>query len=249
MMEHAELRDRLEAYALGALDPEEAEELTRHLRSCAGCRAELDVYRRVVAALPASLAAASPLRVHPSLKRRVLAAVPVPPARRRRPFRIGVWPAAVAVAALMFAGSTAWALHLQRQLAAEVVKAPTQEKLDRMLDQGEQLRVLEVLDSGTTVKRPLRAVDRGSPAYGKLWTRGDDRDVVVMVNKLPQPPAGARYELMVTSGGQTRDAGTLRVDQDGFAMLLFSADHPGPSYQRAVVEMDGKPMLGWEGSR
>ena len=105
--------------------------------------------------------------------------------------------------------------------------------------------------SNTTVKRALRPLDPGLPAfhdsYGKLWTRSDDADVVVMVNKLPEPLPGQHYELYVTSNGQTSDAGTLKLDADGFALLLFRADRNGPVYQRAVVRLDGTPVLQWSG--
>ncbi|MGH9173342.1 MAG: zf-HC2 domain-containing protein, partial [Vicinamibacterales bacterium] len=39
-------------YALGALDPDETELITRHVQRCAGCRAELATYDEVVGLLP-----------------------------------------------------------------------------------------------------------------------------------------------------------------------------------------------------
>jgi hypothetical protein len=243
-MEHHELRERLEAYSLGALDADEAETVAGHLATCDECRAEMAQLRRVTDALPTALEVTSPLRVHPSVKRRVLAAIQQP-ARPRR-FGLARWPVAAGVALAMFVGSTVYAVHLQieqRDLAV-AVRADT-------LSQRDQLRVLEVLDSSGTSKRPLRPVDPALPAfhdsYGKLWTRSDDADVVVMVNKLPQPPAGQHYELVVTSRGRSSDAGPLKLDSDGFAMLLFRADRNGPSYQRAVVTLDGTPVLQWTG--
>ncbi len=43
------------AYALGALEPAEAAEFERHLRTCAGCREELSAFEQVVSALPESV--------------------------------------------------------------------------------------------------------------------------------------------------------------------------------------------------
>lgn len=249
MMDHDELRERLDAYVLGALDAPEAAAVAAHLETCESCRAEVAAGRRVADGLPAALEVASPLRVHPSVKRRVLAAVQGPP--RPRHFRPLLWPVAAAVALLMFISSTVYAVHLQieQQDLAVTVRTETLNKLGATLSQGDQLRVLEVLDSNATTKRSLRAVDPQLPAfhdsYGKLWTRSDDADVVVMVNKLPQPLPGQRYELYVTSNGRTIDAGALKLDADGFAMLLFRADRTGPSYKRAVVTLGGTPVLQW----
>lgn len=49
--------------------------------------------------------------------------------------------------------------------------------------------------------------------------RSDDVDVVMMVNKLPQPLPGQRYELYVTSNGRTM--GMLKLGAAGFALVLF----------------------------
>jgi hypothetical protein len=195
------------------------------------------------------LQAASPLRVHPPVKRRVVAAVQRPD--RRHHFRPALWPAAAAAALLMFIGSTVYAVHLQlgQQDLALAVRAETLHKLGETLSQPDQLRVLEVLSSSTTVQRSLRPVDHGQPdfhdSYGKLWTRADDADVVVMVNKLPQPLPGQQYELYVIANGRTIDCGPLKLDAEGFAMMLFRADRNGPSYQRVVVTLGGTPVLQW----
>jgi hypothetical protein len=248
-MDHQELRERLEAYSLGALDADEAAVVGDHLATCDECRTELAQLWRVTNALPAALEVTSPLRVHPSVKRRVLAAIQRPV--RPGPFRPALWPVAAVVALVMFVGSTAYAVHLriEQQDLAVAVRAETLDKLGETLSQPDQLRVLEVLDSNATTKGPLRPVDPASPAYhnayGKLWTRSDDADVVVMVNNLPQPPAGQHYHLWVTSNSRTSDAGALKLDSDGFALLLFRADRNGPSYQRAVVTLDGTPVLQW----
>jgi anti-sigma factor RsiW len=77
-MDHLEARERLEAFVIGALDAAEVEMVTDHLRTCDECRAELADLRRVADGLPAALEVTSPLRVHPSVKRRVLAAIQRP---------------------------------------------------------------------------------------------------------------------------------------------------------------------------
>jgi hypothetical protein len=250
-MGHADCRELLAAHALGALEADEAAAVEQHLAACADCRAELAGLRRVADGLAAALEATSPLRIHPSMKRRVLAAVQHPAGRPRPHFRPALWPVAAAVAVLMFAASTVYAVRLQieEQDLAVTVRQDTLSRLGATLDQRDQRRVLEVLDASNTVRRSLRPADPALPAYhdayGRLWTRSDDADVVVMVNRLPLPPPGHHYELFVTAGGRTSDAGPLKVDSDGFALILFRADRAGPTYQRAVVALDGTPVLQW----
>src|SRR5574338_588538 len=43
--QHVPFRENIPAYALGALDVEEAAALESHLRTCESCREELDAYR------------------------------------------------------------------------------------------------------------------------------------------------------------------------------------------------------------
>lgn len=74
------------AYALGALEPHEAEEFSRHLERCVVCRDELAAFEQAVNALPM---AAPQYRPPPGLKRRVMRAVRAetkrrPAARSRR---------------------------------------------------------------------------------------------------------------------------------------------------------------------
>src|SRR5580692_982792 len=51
MMEHDEIESLLGAYALDAVDPDEALEIEAHLSTCPRCRAELAAHREVAALL------------------------------------------------------------------------------------------------------------------------------------------------------------------------------------------------------
>jgi Anti-sigma-K factor rskA/Putative zinc-finger len=250
-MDHADVREQLEAYALGALEPDEVEATRAHLERCPDCRTELASFQRVVDELPSALAAASPLRIHRSLLRRIVASVQVRPAGRRFP-RPSLLPGVAFLAVVLFLGSSLYAVSLRQQLAErQVLGQQSLDKVQTRLSQPDQYRVLEVLDSSTTTRRLLRSLDPDHPdAYGKLWTRGDDADVVVMVNRLPQPGPGRSYVLtLTTADGRTVSPGELSVDRDGFAMLLFAADRKGPAYQSAVVSLDGAPLVQWRGAR
>jgi hypothetical protein len=58
-----------------------------------------------------------------------------------------------------------------------------------------------------------------------------------MVARLPQPQAGEGYHLWLTSSGQTELAGILKVNDDGFALLVFDADQTGPVYDSARLTL------------
>src|SRR5215467_9913757 len=61
--------DLLDAYALGALEPEEVDRVERHLDICEGCRSMLEPSRQTADAL---LVAAPPVAVPPTLRARML---------------------------------------------------------------------------------------------------------------------------------------------------------------------------------
>jgi anti-sigma-K factor RskA len=94
--------DDVAAYALGALEPAEAETFRAHLETCASCRQELAAFQRVVDTLPLSVPAH---RAPTGLRRRVLAEVgvgptPTPPSRWRS-IRAGWVRPALAAAAVV----------------------------------------------------------------------------------------------------------------------------------------------------
>ena len=64
------------AYALGALEPAEAEQVTRHLETCAICRDELESFRSVVDLLPITAPA---IEAPPALRHRVRRAIAAEP--------------------------------------------------------------------------------------------------------------------------------------------------------------------------
>lgn len=71
--EHSLLRENIPAYALGALDAEDARALEAHLQTCEACQAELAEYR----AMSESLLAATPPRPpSPALRKRLQSQLP-----------------------------------------------------------------------------------------------------------------------------------------------------------------------------
>ncbi|MCA9973979.1 MAG: zf-HC2 domain-containing protein, partial [Anaerolineales bacterium] len=58
--DHAAFIDLIPAYALGCLDPDEADRVAAHLADCAACRTELAAYASVVDALALAAPEAAP---------------------------------------------------------------------------------------------------------------------------------------------------------------------------------------------
>lgn len=89
--DHGHWDDEVAAYALGALDGDEAAAFEEHLDGCAHCQAELRWLAPAVDALPASVEQLAP---PPSLRKRILGeAESTAPTRARTPRRRSWWPA------------------------------------------------------------------------------------------------------------------------------------------------------------
>ena len=112
-----------------------------------------------------------------------------------------------------------------------------------------------MIDSPKTSKAMLRATQPGSKAYGKLFTRPDMPNVVVMAGRLPDPPTGQSYQVWLTRAGTAQLAGELALNA-GFGALLFDAGQNGPVYDSAQVVLQprgstnpsGTIVLQWQAS-
>jgi Putative zinc-finger/Anti-sigma-K factor rskA len=256
-----EVRELLEAYALGTLEPDEHSQVETHLASCADCRGLVARYEEVLAGLPDALALASPLQLPETIKQRLLATIEagdVAPAaestssvsRRSRVAamrRSLVLVGAIAlVLALASTAALSFALDRERQL---------KERFAGLLDQREI--VLEVVDGRGTERAFLRSPDERSTAYGKLFTNPRLRDVVVMAGRLSKAREGERYRVLVTSGAITRSPGILKVNAKGFGLLVFDAGRAGPDYDGIRIRREradahpgsGETVLSWTRER
>lgn len=236
-----DVRELLEGYALGVLEPGESARVEAHLVSCADCRALVARYEEAVAGLPEALALASPLQLPEAIKQRLLAAIPTSAAeqadeparavrqRPRRPIRrlLALVGAVALVLALASTAALSFQLDHERQL---------KERFAGLLDQREI--VLEVVDGRDTERTFLRSPNKSSTAYGKLFTNPDLRDVVVMAARLRRPDNGEQYHVLLTSEGATRSAGVLKVNAKGFGLLVFEADRTAPRYAAVRVTLE-----------
>lgn len=264
-MECDAVREQLEEYALGMLDPETRQAIAQHLGGCAGCRRMLDEYAGVVATLPAALAAASPHALPDALKTRLLATVttssaaapaqsepipaapgastPSPPlagARRAVQPPTIAWNAnpgrlRVALVAASLLLVLAIAWSVRLNVALARERALRAELMDLVGHQQEL--VLEVVDSNQTTRHVLLPPSGDSRAYGKLFTRSGLTHVVAMAARLPPPPPGQQYHLWLTHNGRTELAGVLETNSAGFGLLIHEAATDQPVYEAAEVTL------------
>lgn len=241
----------LESYALGALDPDEQAEVEKHLAECERCRARARELAEVVHALPEALAATSPLRPPSGLRESVLQKVARPAAkgpRVRALLRPGVIGAVAAVVVAVL--SLAWNAHLSDALSKE---RSLRSRLAELV--GRQEVVLDVVDSRQTERAFLRPpAGSRSNSYGKVFTRPDMAYVVAMAARLLQPRSGYAYHLWLTERGQTRLAGVLAVNRQGFGLLVLRTGRSGPRFDSALLTLQrsgasapaGRTVLHWE---
>lgn len=160
------------------------------------------------------------------------------------------WRWAAVAAMLIVIVSVAWSVRLSSALDRE---RATRERVEAFYSREQEL-VLEVVDSASATRLVLRSPVADSDAYGKLFTRPDLPDIVVMAARLPTPSDGHAYHLWLTSGGVPVDAGVLPVDEQGFGLLTLRADRPGPAYDAVEVRLqpggatapNGTVVLRWD---
>ena len=274
-----DVREVLEEYVLGLLTPEQQQQVAAHLAGCADCRAIAQEYTDQLATLPEALAAVSPHQLPTALKARLLQrletgapngldnslvrpllpdstpikpALPPAAAHPAPDLQLGIrrlrWALAVATVLLVF--TLAWSIRLNVALARE--RALRAEFVELVGHQHEL--VLEIVDSGKTTRRVLRSTRESSNAYGKVFTSSDMAYVVAMAARLPQPPPGQAYHLWLTQGEQTELAGMMKINQDGFALVIYEAAKNDPVYDRAYVTLqpqggitpEGAPVIAWQ---
>lgn len=199
---------------------------------------DLEAFRDVAEELPAALAIASPHRVPPELRSRVLRAAEARAGRSGRfswPPLAASAPRIAALAALvLIVGLVVWNLQLQQGLADE------RTLLQQLRDNAKESVIFEVVDSAGSQKISLRAAGPQRPGedppYGKVYTNPARTEVVAMGGRLPAPDASQEYHLYLTDrAGTTVHAGPIRVDALGFGYLIYDTGVRGPAYAAARV--------------
>ncbi len=236
---HAATRDLLGAFALGAVDAEEAAMVRAHLATCAECQAEMAELWLAVDSLPSTI---EPMEPPPALRDRIAAAIvaeaaspalapaapaaapapePVPtiapaapapePIRKPASFwsRATPWAAAAAILLLLSAGVLVWNLRLREQIAT----APVTETI------------------------ALAPTDVAPEARGEVTYLPQDDLFILDVRDLPPLEPDQVYEVwLIGEDGvpapagvfdQPTDQHAIVADRDRYDTLAITAE-PGP---------------------
>jgi anti-sigma factor RsiW len=183
------VHDLTAAYALDALEPDEAREYETHLAHCERCREELALLSTTATALAHGVEAPTP---PPHLRERILIAARsersnVVPLASRRPRALQVLAAAAAIAAI---GLGVWAASLSRSLDSE---RSARDRVDSALG------VLS--DPGAQ-----RVALHGRPGALVVAPSGQ---AALVIRKLGRAPSGKTYEAWVIEGKHPQRAGTF----------------------------------------
>jgi anti-sigma-K factor RskA len=236
---HAATRDLLGAFALGAVDAEEAAMVRAHLATCAECQAEMAELWLAVDSLPSTI---EPMEPPPALRDRIAAAIvaeaaspapaspappvapvlePVPtiapaalapePIRKPASFwsKATPWAAAAAILLLLSAGLLVWNLRLREQIAT----APVTETI------------------------ALVPTDAAPEARGEVTYLPQDNLFILDVRDLPPLEPAQVYEVwLIGEDGvpapagvfdQPTDQHAIVADRDRYDTLAITAE-PGP---------------------
>jgi anti-sigma-K factor RskA len=222
----------LPAYALGALDRNEARLVEAHLAHCAGCQAELGQIEAITNDLPLALAEASPpdslrhqlmTRIEPREK-----AVEAPPppsfweeitAVFRRHKAIAYTQAALIALVLLLLASTL----LRWQQVNELSSAP------------EPGRLQAIRLSSTGIM---------AAAEGVLTVSGDGLSGAIILDQVPQLAEDQRYQLWLVKDGQRTSAALLEVDELGYGGGRVRA--PESLFNYSLAEVTIEPAAGSE---
>jgi hypothetical protein len=240
-----ELRDDLEAYALDALDAEDARAVTLHLdEGCPECNSILFDYRQAVN----HLALATPLyKASPRLKQRIMGGIGAVKAPAFAVMRPQWWAATAAAVLVAFAiGGVAWAIMLSSEvsqlrgdnqrlaqlteldadqrnallsLQGQIMSARSEQR--RMSTTLEELATLTVValdpDLIPTEMRGTSLAPEASCNY--VWSGKQDVGALTCKD-MPSTATTLVYELWATKGDKNIPLGSFQPRFDGTGQLL-----------------------------
>jgi anti-sigma-K factor RskA len=242
MNEHP--HDLLPAFALGALDVDEASQVLQHVAVCTPCRADVEAWGAIVGLLPYTVASHSP-SAH--IKRRLFAMIdasadarPGADAAPSRQSPARRWMGALAAGAmslalvfgLLFANERGHTDTLTAQLDE---RERTIQRVRTQLERELQATVF----MATAISQPLEGAQAG--AQGKMYMKSGDTHVVLVVHGLQPPPAGKVYQFWLATADTQVPSEIFTVGPGGAATLAIEAPAPVDSYAQVMVTVEQAP--------
>ena len=155
---------------------------------------------------------------------------------------------AIAGAIVVALGLATWNLELQRgldedrralrQLEVRLAQEPT---------------IFALVDSPTSQKLTLHAPGLELPGaespYGRVYSSPSATGVVAMVDRLAPSDPNEEYRLYLTDRfGTTANLGVIRLDADGFGLLVADTSTRGGAYLAARVYLQPRGSDGLDGT-
>jgi anti-sigma-K factor RskA len=212
--------DSLPAFALGALDTDEAHQVMAHVALCPSCRDDVELWGAVVALLP-YMAAPSDPPIH--IKRRLFALVDAAAAPTGAGARARRWMAMVAANALALALVFGVLFIDMRQRAATLTA--------RIAEQDQQVLFM-------SAAMPHWFAGRQPNAVATIFMKPGDKHVVMLVYGLKPLAAGKAYQFWFATADKPVSCKIFTVAPDGTAMLVIDAPAPADHYTQVMITVE-----------
>jgi anti-sigma-K factor RskA len=223
---HASYHENIPAYALGALEADEAAALETHLQTCASCQTELAEYR----ALSDSLLTAVPPRQPPAaLRRRLQNRLPGAQSPKQPRWKVSLAPAlGLAVLALFI-------LNIFSLIQLRQIQAQQAALLTRV--ENAQL-ALTFISSPNVQTLPIE----GEQVTGMLLLDRQTNQAVLVSRNLPPLPPSQTYQIWLVKPDNGRvSAGTFRPEeQTAFTIQSLAPSQPFSDYIGIGITIEPK---------
>ncbi len=221
------VKEHLDAYVLGALEPREARLLEAHLDDCLGCWHELTEAQEAIALLALAAPRHQP---PPGLRQRILArARPKSQPRRRFVPTPGFLVPALPILLLALAAvGLAWAINLQGQVRG--LQSENRRLAAESLDISQAWAGLATLAAADVRRLELVARPPLAGAHATYLWSSESRLGVLLAEGLSPPPAGQVYQVWLTFGDRRQTGGTFWPRPDGTLLHVerWEMAMPGP---------------------
>ncbi len=211
--QHNTFQEDIPAYALGALDPEEAAALEAHLQTCESCRRELAAYQRVGSGLLAALPARPP---RAAVKRNLQKALAgqTERSRPRRSWGLGQWAFAGVLAVLVGLNLlTVYQMYSLRREQAEMISRGSSEQTAIAMLAYPSTKTLTFNENGIT---------------GSLLVDKQRNLVALFAWNLATAPAGKTYQMWLIDPQGDRTSGGLLEIEPGYPFVMATIQSPQP---------------------
>ena len=260
-----EIEELIPAYALGALEPTERQEVEQHVDTCHHCSQVLWDHLEATTALARTVPSADPPeslwdRIQERLGKEPLVpaaftfeTAAAEPKKRRRLSRVSTTGLSVAASFVLLALGVLIALNLQlrgqldevqeenQQLQSELTEF--QEENQRLFTMVEQQRSLSYTAALPGTEVMLLSNSAESPrARGMLMASSDRMWGYVVTQGLQTPGEGMAYQIWLLGDNGPASMGVFTVDNTGYGQRFVR--FPRPAYYYAELQITLEPQQG-----